>query len=330
MKRSKRQVFFFIFAMWFFTGCAVRNQQELIIARPSYEKLSFQTSQAQRGDLSAAVSLSLTAEGYDEIVYHTSAEELTLGKIHVSVGDRVKKGDVLVSFQSDVLQQTLADYEDEKRQKELLAWHYENLMAIDEEAGYETDIRMLYEDIEVIRLYMEEAENLLKAYRIVAKEDGIITGLSEYLQNDIIRPDMELLTQITGTGRYLAVVTDADGFAVGDVCFARDGDIEYELCLREILDKTLIFEPVSGRSLLSNSETLTLAGKKQEYKDVVYVDRHAVHTIQGNEGEEDTFCVYIMQENGYQRAVFVTPGERVGENLIIREGLNGGEKVVIR
>ena len=60
------------------------------------------------------------------------------------------------------------------------------------------------------------------------------------------------------------------------------------------------------------------------------MNRHAVCTIKGDDGEDNAYCVYVMQENGYQRAVFVTPGERIGENIVIAEGLEGGEKVVIR
>lgn len=314
------------------TGCGGRKQQVVIVTRPSYEKLAFQTAEAQRGDLSASVTMKLTAEGYDEIVYRVPKEGLTLNKVHVSVGDRVKKGDILVSFQSDQIQQMIADYEDEKSRKELLVQHYENLMAIDEEMDYEADIKMLREDIQVAQLYIEEAVNLLAEYQVVAKEGGIITKISEYLQNGVMEPGVELLTQVSGTGRYFAPISEADAeaFTVGEIYLVNADGVEYEFCLTDISDGTLIFQPVSGTALISADETFSLTLEKQEQKNVVYVNRNAVCTIKGKEDEEDTYCVYVMQEDGYQRAVFVTPGERIGNNMIITEGLNGGEKVVIR
>lgn len=330
MRRGRNQIFLWIAVMCFLTGCGSRERQVFTVSRPSYEKLTFQTSQVQRGDLSITVTIGLTAEGYDEITYRASEKELKLDKVHVSVGDRVKKGEILVSFQSEEIRQMIADYEDEKRQKELLVQHYENLMALDEDLDYETDITMLREDIAVAQLYMEEAENLLAGYQVVAKEDGIITEISDYLQNDVIQPGVELLNQVSGTGRYLATAADTESFVIGETYSVNAGEIGYELRLAGKGDGTLIFQPVSGMSILSADETLTLTLKKQEQKNVVYVDRNAVHTIKGNKGQEDTYCVYVMQENGYQRAVFVTPGERVGNNMIITAGLDGGEKVVIR
>lgn len=330
--RRGNLVFLSIALMWILTGCGGRKQQVFIVTRLPYEKLGFQTAEVQRGDLNASVTMKLTAEGYDEIVYRAPKEGLTLNKVQVSVGDRVKKGDVLVSFKSEQIQQMIVDYEDEKSRKELLMQHYENLMAIDEEMDYEADIKMLREDIEVAQLYIEEAENLLAGYQVVAKEGGIITEISEYLQNGVIEPGVELLTQVSGTGRYLAPVSEADAeaFTVGEIYPVNADEIEYELRLADISDGTLIFQPVSGTFLISADETFSLTLEKQEQKNAVYVNRNAVCTIKGNEDEEDTYCVYVMQENGYQRAVFVTPGERIGNNIIITEGLDGGEKVVIR
>lgn len=339
MKRRKRIgklkiVMMVAVAMGILTGCGVSNQQVVTITHPIYEKVSYQTTEVQRGDLTTSVTAKLIPEGYEEILYRAPKkgliEELVLEEVHVSVGDRVREGDILVSFESERIKQTIAKYEDEKSQKELLALHYENLMKADEELDYEADIKMLREDIQVAELYIEEAQALLAEYQIVAKGNGIITDVSEYLQNGVIEPNVELITQVAGTGRYLATVSNAEIFAVGEIYSVSDGEIEYELELTDISDGTLIFQPVSGTFLLSAEETLTLTLEMPKQQNVVYVNREAVCTIQGEKDEEDTYCVYLMMENGYQRAVFVTPGERIGENIIITEGLNGGEKVVLR
>lgn len=312
------------------SGCGTNVQQVVTITKEPYEKFDYQTVEVQRGDLSASVTLSLEPEGYEEIPYYASKEELELEKVHVAVGDMVKKGDILVSFESEKIKQVIADYEDAKKQNELLVEHYENLMRIDTEADYQADVKMLKEDIHVAQLYIEEAKNMLAKYQVVAEGAGVITDISEYLQNGVIKPGVELLTQVCGTGKYQAVTTQTDVFTVGEVYTATAGNDDYEMRLLSMEDNTLTFEPVSGMTVLAGGDSLTLTVEKPEQKDVVYVNRYAVYTIEGKDGAEDTYCVYVMQENGYQRAVMVTVGEQIEDNMIITTGLNGGEKVVIR
>lgn len=314
----------------FLTGCNNNTQQVVSVTREPYEKISYQTVEVQRGNLSATVTLELMPEGYEEITYKVAKEELKLEEVHVSVGDRVQKGDILVSFESERLKETIAEYEDAKKQNELLVEHYERLMEIDSSMDYKTDIKMLKEDIRVANLYIEEANNMLMQYQIIAKEDGVITEISEYLQNGVIEPGSELLTEICGTGRYQTVTTETDIFEVGNIYNATDGMNEYEVRLLDMTDGVLVFEPVSDMSLLIDDENLMLTVEKPEMKDVVYVDRFAVREVEANREEDNTYYVYVMQENGYQRAVRVTPGERVGDYTVITEGLEGGEKVVIQ
>lgn len=319
-----------ILIMGFLSGCGTKEQPVVVITNPSYEKLTFQTEEVKRGDLSTSVELELTAEGFKEVSYRVFKDGLEVDKVYVSVGDRVKKGDVLVSFKSEEIRKKIADYEDDKSQKELLLKHYENLMQIDEELDYESDINMLREDIQVAQLYIEEAGKLLADYRIVAEGDGIITDISDYLQNGVIEPDVQLLEQVTGTGRYVTEVADVGLYAVGEAYTVSIDGMECELKLTQIEGQTLAFEPVSGAALVSVDDELTLIREMPERKDVVYVNRHAVCTINGSGDEEDAYCVYVMQESGFQHAVFVTLGERIGNDIIIEKGLNGGEKVVIR
>lgn len=319
-----------VFLMCTMNACGGQERPVVTITNSSYEKLTFQTEEVKRGSLSASVKLDLRAEEYKEVSYRVFKDGLEVDKVYVSVGDRVKKGDILVSFKSEEIRQKIAAYEDDQNQKQLLLEHYEKLMQLDEELEYESDINMLREDIHVAQLYIEEANKLLAEYRIVAEGDGIITDISDYLQNNVVETNVELLEQVTGTGRYLTEVTDPGLYAVGEAHTVNIDEMECELRLAEINGTMLAFEPVSGATLVSEDDKLTLVKELPEQEDVVYVDRHAVCRINGNGEKEDTYCVYVMQENGYQRAIFVTPGERIGDNMIINKGLNGGEKVVIR
>lgn len=307
----------------FLTGCGASGREVAVIERLPYEKMSYRTAEVQRGDLTPEFTISLSAEGFEQIGYDMTNEDLQLDKVYVSVGDKVKKGDLLVSFQSDSIEQVITDYTEQKKQKELLIEHYTNLMAIDGSVDYSSDITMLKKDILVAELYIEEAEEKLADCQITAKEDGTITAINEYLRNGYYMPGKNLITEVSGTGNYMAVTREAGEFTVGEIYIATADVVDYELRLTSIKDQTLVFEPVSDMSAVSEAETLTMTVKKPQITDAVYVDADAVHQA------EDRFFVYVLDEEGYRDAVWVTTGDEVDGYYVITGGLSGGEKVTL-
>lgn len=49
--------------------------------------------------------MKLKAEGLEKITYDATNAELKLDKVYVAVGDKVEKGELLVSFRSDSLEE---------------------------------------------------------------------------------------------------------------------------------------------------------------------------------------------------------------------------------
>ncbi|MGN0342187.1 MAG: hypothetical protein ACI4DO_05275 [Roseburia sp.] len=197
------------------TGCGSQGTQVVTIQHAPYEKAAYRTVEVQTGDVCPQFTLTLKAEGYERKTYGATNEDLQLDHVYVSVGDKVKKGDLLVSFQSDSLEQTIASYQEQVTQNELLIEHYSQLMEIDDTVDYGTDITMLKEDTQVAKLYIEEAESKLAGYQIIAEDDGTITEMDEYLQNGYYRPGSKLITEVCGTGNYTATNTENYTFSVG-------------------------------------------------------------------------------------------------------------------
>ena len=54
-------------------------------------------------------TISLSAQGYTRFSYGATNTELTLEKVNVAVGDHVKKGDILVAFESGEIQKKIED-----------------------------------------------------------------------------------------------------------------------------------------------------------------------------------------------------------------------------
>ena len=322
MNRKHSKIAFLV-GVCFLTGCSQKHTYLVTIERAPYEKLTYETAEVQKGDLEPSVTLTLKAEGYQQITYDATNEELQLDKVNVSVGDHVSKGQVLVSFQSEELQKTIEEQEESAKQKLLLAEHYSNLMKLDNSLDYQNDISDLQADAEVAKLYAQEAREKLSRYQLVAKEAGTITGMDSSLQNGIFVPGRRLITEVCGTGKYQTECPQGYTFQVGEIYTATTGTLSYELQVEQVSDANILFSPVSDMSSAANANTLNMTISKPPLIDVIYINTAAIHEV------NNQYFVYLLNDNGYREAVSVIPGEQVGEYTVIADGLSVGEKVTL-
>jgi hypothetical protein len=311
---------------WMMTGCALeQDKTSAALHEPdSYEKLTYRTAEVSTGTLYPEFTLTLNAEGRETKYYGSTADDLEVERVYVSVGDKVKKGDQLVSFRSDAIEESIENYQEQIQQNRLLIEHYTKLMKIDDSADYEADIASLEEDNEVTELYLEEAKEKLKRYQLVAEASGTITAIDEYLQNGMYRSGNKLITEVCGTGNYTTRNTENYAFVEGDVYTAKSGVVSYDLKLTKVEGDLLTFAPVSDMSAVSDEDTLLMTMEKPKLRDVVYVESAAVYTV------EDRNFVYVLDEDGFRDVVWVTVGDTVDGYDVITEGLSGGEKVTLQ
>lgn len=304
-------------------GCTGSHAELVTVTREPYEKTGYQTVEVRRGDLQPEFTLTLRADGITQISYDAVNSDLQLDTVYVSVGDKVRKGDLLVSFRSDSIQEKIAEYREQCEQMELLADHYTRLMEIDSDPDYSDDIAMLNEDIAIAKLYIEEAQAKLADYQIVAEDAGTISAMDQYLKDGHFVPGKKLITQVRGNGRYSAVLPENGTLTVGDIYTAELNAMTYEMRVVEVTEKEAVFEPVADMSAVSDADSLTVVVQKPLLSDVVYVEAKAVY--EGNAGE----FVYLLEEDGYRNAVSVTVGDKVDGYYVITDGLVGGEKVTL-
>lgn len=324
MRRNWKSFWIGAFGVMLLTGCGNSKQPVVTINRTPYEKLSYETTEVKRGSLEPKITLKLREEGYEKINYGATSTELQLDTVHVKVGDHVEKGDVLVSFQSESIQATIDSYEEQRNQNQLLIDHYTRLMQIDGSMDYSQDIARMQSDMEVAALYIEESEEKLARYQIVAKEAGMITAMDGYLQGGVFEPGYNLITEVCGTGNYEADLPEGYEFLPGEIYTAEAGINTYELKVSQVSDTTVVFTPVSDMSSVMAGGDMSMTVTQEALNDAVYVKASAVEEIDGR------YFVYVQKEDGYREAVPVTVGERVGEYRIITGGLSGGEKVTLR
>ena len=106
-KTGKWKLFFCLAAGSLLTGCKKAEPELVSTARTPYEKLAYDTTEVKKGNLTPEITLKLKAEGLEKITYDATNTELKLDKVYVAVGDKVEKGELLVSFRSDSLEEKM-------------------------------------------------------------------------------------------------------------------------------------------------------------------------------------------------------------------------------
>ena len=331
------------------------------ISIPIHERIEYSSILVEKGDIEPEISLTLRVDDFHNITYGVDDESLELDKVYVSVGDRVKKGDLLVSFKAGDLEEVIKAYQNQLEEDALIIKHYKRLMELEDneshekkneasevtggidgeqeqEAGEMPDLSSSIADIEremeLIKVQMQEAQEKLKGYSLIAEDDGTITQVEEGLHYGYIMTNTPLITESCGSKDYVATTKDDYNFEIGSVYVAESGVAKYEMRLKACEaseqegERELIFEPLSDMSGVSQSDSLTIVVKKPVLSDVLYVPAKAVFSV------DDKNYVYVMDEEGFRDCVEVTVGETVGEIgsqiIIITSGLSGGERVMVR
>ncbi len=314
------------------TACGERNVEEKAqICIPVYEKKQYDTCEVQKGDLDSMLELMLTTQDYRKISYTVEKEDLEIDTIYVAVGDKVKKGDTLISFKSGDIESQIESYENQLEEDTLLIAHYKRVQKLGKDELYDMSdaISDVEREMKLLKIRIEEAQDVLKDYSVVAEADGTISDINDVLLYGYVVTNDALITQTCGSDNYQATTQDTYPFETRQVYTAKSKFAEYEMKLVSVCEtekegeRSLIFEPVSDMSGVSESDVFTITIKKQTLSNVVYVSQDAVSQTDGR------YFVYTLDENGFRDAIWVEIGETIDDVTIITSGLSGGEQVVV-
>lgn len=310
-----------------------KNEKPSISIEP-YIPMTYEATTVQSGDIAPILELSLIPDEYESKSYTVTQDDFVVESLNVSKGDKVKAGDIMVAFEAKEIHETIDSYMEQKAESELLIDHYKRLMEIDPSLDYTDDIAGLREDIEIADLYIKEQNEKLKDYCLIAERDGTVTFVNEWLQYGWAASSIYLVTVASGSSNYTATTSDDYDFQIGEIYQADFEIATYDLKLVEIEDyvedatgktmHTLLFEPVSDMTGISETDKLDMVIHKPVISNVTYVDEKAI--LKSTDGET---YVYRLNEEGYRTAVFVTTGETIDGYTIIEDGLSAGEQVTI-
>ncbi|MDE5967097.1 MAG: hypothetical protein K2G89_09735, partial [Lachnospiraceae bacterium] len=258
--------FFLLFTLLFLiavgiTGCGRPSVQEKAqINIPLYQKMEYKTVEVGKGDLEPKLEFSVRVDEFRRISYNVESDNLELEKIHVNVGDKVKKGDVLISFKSGDIEETIKGYEKQLSDDKLLLEHYQRMQALEEKADddaadeeaikseqseYTVSIKDLKREMELLKVRIAEEKEKLKGFSITAEEDGTISFMDENLNFGYVLANTSLVSQTCGSEYYEAVVKDDYDFQIGDVFVAVSGVAEYEMELISVENNSDQTSPAS-------------------------------------------------------------------------------------
>lgn len=317
------------------TGCSNRkvSDKPAINIEP-YAMTVHERATVKEGNISSQIKLTLTPDGFSSKDYSVKQDDFEVEQINVKSGDKVKKGDVMISFKADEINKTIDEYTNKKEEDQLLIDHYSRLMAIDSSNDYSEDIKSLREDIELSGLYIEEQQEKLKEYQVIAEADGIVTYVNEWLQYGYATADETLVSVASGSNGFISSTEDMSyDFNIGDVFTATQGVASYDMKLVDVEqvkneatgseERQLKFECQSDIEVTNGYMELEVVIDKPVISNVTYVDKDAVNTVDG------TYFVYKFDDDGYREIVPVEVGDTVDNYVIIKSGLTAGEQVSI-
>lgn len=317
-----------------FTGCGGEEHYEKPkTAIEEYQPWTYGTADVARGDIEPVVELKLKATENEKKTYYPQLDEMEVESVNVSQGDAVSKGTVMVTFKAGDLGEKIEQYKTRLEEDELLIDHYGRLAEIDKNTDYSEDIKLIREDMNICRLYIQEMEARLEGYNIVAEGDGIVTEVSQSLDYGTVWAGTGVVTVKYGTGEFFATTEDGFDFKEGDVFEATYASAVIDVQLTKIevdeegedgsVMQKLYFQALKDIGSVVSYDTVYLNIRKNVIKDVLYVPEEALFQV------DTKYYVYTMDDRNMRHGVEVTIGDTENGYTVIKSGLSEGDKVVI-
>ena len=200
------------------SGCGESDMDALVLARDvSYTGVKMDTAEIEKGNLSPTFEHLIELEGYEETNYRVEkdiAEELEtiyeakLDKVCVSVGDRVKAGDTLITFKSESLSKQLREYADSKEKAVIKKDHLLRMMDIDSSLDFTDDIKELDIEIQKANNHINDINATYNKINITAEKDGVVKSIDQSVQDGFLVVGRNMITVSDDAGYYVMDLSD--------------------------------------------------------------------------------------------------------------------------
>ena len=358
----KKYISFLAAVLFLFTMSACGGEEvnkEIELETESESTLQYELVAVEYGDVIESVTVSLKYVTDEEEEYSFDLKNATCETVYVKKGDRVKKGDVLAVLKTETVESTLEEYDYQLSVLELNLQHtienrdfalnraevlYENYTyrtdddkdAYEEEVEsinkqYATQIQNLEDQIEILKLRIEDANQEYKDSRIVARADGIVSYCKSTLEGSLITPGEVVITTYD-EDKCLFKANDNKGMAYFEE------DMTYTLTVGtgsaqkvyEVMPANysqwymvLCFKPVGDYATLSLGDLGKITLSTGERTGVLVIPADALHTSGEN------YFVYYLDDEGVRRMKYITVGMIGTDYVEILDGLEEGEFIIL-
>ena len=329
------------------TGCEKTDIHKIEpVSKELYQKTIPETFEVHRGDMQPTIRLKLTQNSLRYYNYSVDLDDLEFDELKVANGDYVKAGQVLCVFKSDKIEKKVEEARETLETDKLLLEHVKKLKGIyfdpektdpeiKEHAAnialgktYDDQIASIEDDIKLKEIELMESQRDLDKCIVKAREDGVITYVSETIANGVVIKGKDILTEASGDVGFYTEVKNSDyQFEVGSVYKAQSPTMEMDLVITQIEENntgsiTLHLNPVSSDVVYVSNEKFEVIIPLEKMTDVVYIEERYVYTA-----VNERRFVYVVDENGFKNPVYVEVDSVVDGMAVITSGLKGGEEV---
>ncbi len=351
------------------SGCGGSERALVHIGIPSIEEKDYTTTFVVRGDVTYELEEELHLVNYVESKYGLSSklmdsmmlEDVAFDKLYVSVGDKVKKGDVLLTMSSKSLEDEIDSYTEQKEKAQLEKIHYNNRTAIDNEEDNSIAIARCDQDINVATGYLTELESKKENLTIRADEDGEVIDISDQAISGTMSNTDGLLTIASGDDTYFLETEEKTTLSVGQIVTSTNKLLRYDMVVTNVEKSsagTKVYFKILGiegkveneaelaaslvgmaspgdatetdamkDAQVSDREKIIVHGltvpiAEETRKDVLYVASSAVTERDGR------YYVFMIDEHGARVSREIKVESVLGEYAIITDGLAEGDEVL--
>ena len=333
-----------------FTGCGGTGPEEKgnsqNVTKTEGARTDYTTQKVVLQKVDDEVRAIGTVQAYQEVQISPEISG-KIKKIHCSVGDRVKRGDLLVEIDDELRRIILrqkkallkkAEATSKKARKDArkgITLFKEGVISDSESDDSELGEQVADAELDLARADVMRAEKELRDTKIVAPFDGKV-ALEDVEIGKMVTPGQDLLTLVDMTKvKILVTISELDiaKLSVGSVVEVVidslpdqhfSGKVETVGLKADDVTRTFPVEIVvlnEEENLLSGMVARVTISSK-EPKGVIIIPKRAVRTVKG------AMVAYVMnQEKVEQKRLYL--GKEIGEQVIVEKGLVEGDTLIV-
>lgn len=187
------------------SGCVFLPDEEEVLAAPSVEatEISYTTVEVKRKDLRQADINAATLKSQYEYNMAFSEQSGTIAKIHVRVGDKVKKGDLLCELDISELQYTITETELYLKKAKL------DKKVLQERGASQTEIDRAQVEVDLIQMQIDDLYAKRDDAKLYAEADGTVSAFGNGISaGNYVDQGQTVLTIIDTENLYVAIAPD--------------------------------------------------------------------------------------------------------------------------